>query len=128
MTAFDADRRAGQARYLDLHMFGGAANDPGRTDTAYVHRDSLFSVNYRVFVNDPELATAENTANARAWAGNGFAVIDPLSNGETYQNWMDPELADWRQSYYAENYPRLAAVKSAYDPHGFFRFAQGVGA
>ncbi len=52
VTAFDADRKAGQARYLDFHFFGGAANDPARTDTAYVHRDSL-SVNYRVLINDP---------------------------------------------------------------------------
>ncbi|MEU8590491.1 FAD-dependent oxidoreductase [Streptomyces sp. NPDC048664] len=128
MTAFDAARRTGQSRYLDFHFFGGAANDPARTDTAYVHRDSLFSVNYRALVNDPAQATAENTAAATSWVNNGFSVIDPLSNGETYQNWMDPQLPDWRRAYYAENYARLVAVKSKYDPHRTFRFAQGVGA
>jgi FAD/FMN-containing dehydrogenase len=127
MTAFDAGRRAGQARYLDLHMFGGAANNPARTDTAYVHRDSLFSLNYRVFVDDPGLASAENTAAAQTWVDGGFATIDPLSNGEAYQNWVDPDLAGWKQAWYAENYPRLAAIKAARDPHGFFRFAQGIG-
>ncbi|WP_329136825.1 FAD-binding oxidoreductase [Streptomyces sp. NBC_01476] len=127
MGAFDAGRHTGQARYLDLHMFGGAANDPARTDTAYVHRDTLFAVNYRVFVNDPAAVTPENVASARSWADNGFATVDPLSNGESYQNWMDPELVDWKQSYYAENYARLAAVKRARDPYRFFRFAQSVG-
>jgi FAD/FMN-containing dehydrogenase len=39
---------------------------------------------------------------------------------------MDPDLADWRESYYAENLPRLAAVKAAYDPHGLFAFRQGI--
>ncbi|SDO12492.1 FAD-binding oxidoreductase [Actinacidiphila guanduensis] len=126
MTAFDAGRRAGQARYLDLHFFGGAANDPARTDTAYVHRDALFAVNYRVFVNDPAEVTAEGTEAARRWADGGFATIDPLSSKESYQNWMDPDLADWRESYYAENLPRLAAVKAAYDPHGLFAFRQGI--
>ncbi len=126
MTAFDGERHAGQARYLDLHMFGGAANDPARTDTAYVHRDSLFAVNYRVFINDPAAVVASNVASARSWVDGGFAAVDPLSNKESYQNWMDPQLSDWRRSYYAENYPRLAAVKRARDPHGFFRFAQGV--
>ncbi len=68
MTAFDAGRRAGQARYLDLHFFGGAANDVPRTATAYVHRDSLFSVNYRVLINDPAQVTDEAEAVANAWS------------------------------------------------------------
>lgn len=41
---------------------------------------------------------------------------------------MDPSLTDWRQSYYAENYTRLARIKSTYDPHRFFRFPQSIGA
>ncbi|MBT2444515.1 FAD-binding oxidoreductase [Streptomyces sp. ISL-36] len=127
MTAFDADRKAGQARYLDLHFFGGAANDPARTDTAYVHRDSLFSVNYRALINDPAQNTAEARAVANSWINKGFAVIDPLSNGETYQNWMDPALTDWKRSYYAENYSRLASIKAKYDPCRFFDFAQSIG-
>ncbi|WP_055624636.1 FAD-binding oxidoreductase [Streptomyces sp. JHA19] len=128
MTAFDADRRAGQARYLDFHFFGGAANELSRTATAYVHRDSLFSVNYRVLINDPAQVTDEAKAVANTWVDRGFATIDPLSNGESYQNWMDPSLTDWRQSYYAENYTRLARIKSTYDPHRFFRFPQSIGA
>ncbi|MFJ9078374.1 FAD-binding oxidoreductase [Streptomyces sp. NPDC102278] len=127
MTAFDAERRAGQARYLDLHFFGGAANDPGRTDTAYVHRDSLFSVNYRALINDPQQNTADARAVATHWVDNGFRTIDPLSNGETYQNWMDPALTDWKRSYYGENYARLARIKTKYDPARFFSFAQGIG-
>ncbi|WP_406444919.1 FAD-binding oxidoreductase [Streptomyces sp. NBC_01613] len=127
MTAFDANRRAGQARYLDLHFFGGAANDVSRTATAYVHRDALFSVNYRVLINDPAQVTDEARAVANSWADNGFATVDPLSNGETYQNWMDPSLKDWKESYYAENYARLTRIKSKYDPYRFFRFPQSIG-
>ncbi|MFE5895205.1 FAD-binding oxidoreductase [Streptomyces sp. NPDC056462] len=127
MTAFDANRRAGQARYLDFHFFGGAANEVARTATAYVHRDSLFSVNYRVLINDPAQVTDEAKAVANTWVDNGFATVDPLSNGETYQNWMDPSLTDWKASYYAENYSRLTRIKSKYDPYRFFRFPQSIG-
>src|SRR5207244_905178 len=81
----DADRMAGQLRNLELHLFGGAANDPGRTETAYVHRDALFSVNYRVTIPDPARDTAESRAVARRWVDAGFAVLDPMSAGETYQ-------------------------------------------
>jgi hypothetical protein len=128
MSAFDADRTAGQARFLDVHMFGGAANDPGRTETAYVHRDALFSVNYRNHLAEPRDATAEAGAAAQRWVDAGFDAIDPYSNGESYQNWMDPALRDWEWSYYAENYPRLAEIKTRYDPFRFFGFAQGIGA
>lgn len=126
IDAFDAGAVPGLARYLDVHMFGGAANDLARSDTAYVHRDALFSVNYRLLVPEWANDTAENRALAQGWVDRGFAVIDPLSNGETYQNWMDPALEDWADSYYAENLPRLARVKAAYDPSEFFRFGQGI--
>ncbi|MFI7277202.1 FAD-binding oxidoreductase [Streptomyces sp. NPDC049879] len=126
LTAFDADRTPGQARYLDLHMFGGAANDPARTATAYVHRDALFAVNYRVLVDNPADVTPANTATAHHWTDNGFTTIDPLSNGESYQNWMDTKLPDWRESYYAENWPRLQAIKTSHDPNGFFTHPQSI--
>ncbi|HWE90918.1 MAG TPA: FAD-dependent oxidoreductase [Pseudonocardiaceae bacterium] len=126
MTAFNANPSAGQSRFLDLQMFGGAANDPARTDTAYVHRDSLFSVNYRAQIYDAQNATDDEISAATQWVYHGFDTINPLSNGETYQNWIDPVLPDWKQSYYAENYARLSLVKSRYDRFQFFRFAQSI--
>ena len=40
---------------------------------------------------------------------------------------MDLALPDWRQAYYAENYPRLVHIKDRYDPYRFFHFAQSIG-
>ena len=56
----------------------------------------------------------------------GAETIDGYSNGESFQNFMDPCLKDWRQAYSAENYPRLRAVKRSYDPHNLFRFEQCI--
>ena len=53
-------------------------------------------------------------------------TMDAHSNHESYQNYMDPALTNWRQAYYGRNLRRLRAVKCAYAPDRFFRFAQSV--
>jgi hypothetical protein len=124
LAVFDADRQAGQIHQLQVLPVGGAASDLARTATAYVHRDSLYTTNYLATI--PSSPTAEGRAAARLWVDRGFAAIDPYSSGETYQNFIDPALKDWKRSYYAENYPRLAATKALYDPYGLFKYAQSI--
>ncbi|WP_406421814.1 FAD-binding oxidoreductase [Streptomyces sp. NBC_00842] len=125
LEVVDGNRFAGQMRQLQISALGGKANTLSRTATAYVHRDSLFSAS---FLTSNAAAPVSDEAKAAAWqfVDAGFAVIDPYSNGETYQNFIDPRLPDWQRSYYAENHARLAGVKEKYDPHRFFRFAQGI--
>jgi FAD/FMN-containing dehydrogenase len=119
-------RQAGQAHILEVLPLRGAVADLGRTDTAFVHRDALFTVNVLSDIEDPAAADAAGRAAAQQFTDQGFDLLDPQSDGETYQNFIDPELTDWRRSYYAENYPRLERVKAAYDPHGAFTFAQSI--
>ncbi|WFB81833.1 MULTISPECIES: FAD-binding oxidoreductase [Streptomyces] len=126
LAAFDAERRAGHIRFIHLFALGGAASDVPRTATAYVHRDARFSVDLAT-VLPPVMDNDEERAAARAWIDRAFTVTDQYSAHETYQNYIDPDLADWRQAYYAENYPRLVEAKRTYDPHGFFDFAQSIG-
>ncbi len=118
--------REGQSRKLYFEALGGAANEPGRTDTAYVHRTTTILAGFTADLSDPAY-TDEDAAACESWLADGFAVLDRHSLRESYQNYMDPALRDWRRAYYAENYPRLVRVKRAYDPHRFFRFARGIG-
>jgi FAD/FMN-containing dehydrogenase len=124
---FDSSgRQPGQHHIMEVLPQGGAVRDLGRGDTAYVHRDALFTLNLLVDIEDPAAAGAAGRAAGQQFVDDGFALINPQSAKETYQNFIDPELSDWRSSYYAENYPRLACVKAKYDPYGAFRFAQSI--
>lgn len=126
LGTFDKDRRAGQSRVLWLLTIGGQANKVAPSATAFVHRDAQFI--FSVKSGLPTGAPAEDEkAAARKWTDEGFAIIDPYSTKEAYQNFLDPKLPDWRQAYYGSNYTRLARVKKAYDPNGFFTFAQSIG-
>jgi Berberine and berberine like len=45
-----------------------------------------------------------------------------VGSGRVFQNFPDPELEDWADTYYGPNYQRLVRVKARYDPGGFFHF------
>ncbi|MET9730846.1 FAD-binding protein [Streptomyces sp. NPDC006458] len=125
LSVLESDRIAGQARQLQVSALGGQVNTVSRTSTAYVHRDTLFSASFLTANVDSPVAD-EAKAAALRFVDNGFAALDPHSNGETYQNFIDPRLPDWKRSYYAENYPRLARTKGKYDPNNVFKFAQSI--
>jgi len=126
VLADPAQFRTGQSRQLYFEALGGAANEPDRTDTAYVHRTTRMLAGLTAQLPNAGY-TDEDTAACESWLADGFAVLDRHSLPESYQNYMDPALPDWRTAYYAENYPRLVRVKREYDPHGFFHFARGIG-
>lgn len=60
------------------------------------------------------------------WAERTYQQLYPLSTGGSYQNWIDPRLADPASAYYGTNLPRLSAIKRSVDPSGFFRIPQGI--
>ncbi|MFJ2018519.1 FAD-binding oxidoreductase [Streptomyces nodosus] len=129
LAAFDADRRGGHTRVLNGFLLGGAANDVPRTATAYVHRDAEFLWAFGDSLPAAVTAAdADERAAGLAWTDRLFSAVDAHSDGESYHNYLDPRLTDWRRAYYGENYRRLCEVKQAYDPAGFFRFPQSVGA
>jgi FAD/FMN-containing dehydrogenase len=125
LSVFDSNRMTGQTHELQVISMGGAVGDRARTDTAFVHRDSLFTAVFSGVVQGSS-ASSVAAGTAQAFVDAGFNAIDPYSNGETYQNFIDPQLSGWRSAYYAENYSRLASVKQSYDPNGVFRFAQSI--
>jgi hypothetical protein len=126
LAVFDANRRPGLTTYLYLTSLGGAGKEPARGETAFVHRGAEFFVAFASLLPEAQ-PPAEEAEAAMVWPRQAFDVIDPLSSGESYLGFPNPDLGDWRESYYGENYSRLVSVKRRYDAPDFFRYPQSIG-
>lgn len=124
VAEFTRGWRTGQVRSLDLQALGGACNRVPATETAFVHRDSLFYGGFSVAL--PDSAPPDARRAAGDWLDAAWRTARPWSSGHVYQNYIDPSLRNWRYAYYGVNYPRLSATKRAYDPERFFDFKQAI--
>jgi len=109
---------------IAFDAMGGAVNRVAPGATAYVHRNALFQAQYTTGWT-PGAASA-GVANQRAWQRSFWRSMRPYASGQAYQNYIDPDLTNWRQAYYGANYARLTRVKAAYDPDRVFTFPQAI--
>jgi hypothetical protein len=120
LEANQASIALGRAELI-FDAYGGAINRVPSEATAFVHRKSLFSIQY--------VALWTPGASARAnmhWIRSLYAAMRPFVSGFAYQNYIDPDLINWKQAYYGSNLRRLVGVKRKYDPGRFFHFAQVI--
>ncbi|RWS22285.1 FAD-linked oxidase-like protein [Leptotrombidium deliense] len=105
-------------------------SQPMRTETAYVHRDCVFMVKIRYYLKACDANTINNAIlldNEYYKGLNELAnLLSFMDNGESYQNYEDDDLIEWRKRYYAENYDRLKMIKTKFDPINFFRFNHSI--
>jgi hypothetical protein len=106
---------------MHLYPLNGAAARVGAGDTAYRHRDALWS---QIIVGvDPDPSKAEAL---RDWTVGYHEALHPYSTGAAYVNFMMDEGADRIRKTYGPNYDRLAEIKKRYDPQNFFRVNQNI--
>jgi hypothetical protein len=117
-------RASGQSRELDFMPWGGAYNRVPPDATAFVHREELFQLKHAAVVN-PDAPTSLKQA-AHRWVVRSWALAHRWGSGRVFQNFADPELEDWADSYYGPNYRRLVRIKARYDPANFFDFHQSL--
>jgi FAD/FMN-containing dehydrogenase len=103
---------------------GGQVNRVKPTATAFVHRNALFGAQYTTGWTNGAAAAGIN--NQHAWLRSFWASMQPYANGQAYQNYIDPDLTNWPQAYYAQNYAQLQKVKKTYDPTRLFNFPQAI--
>ena len=106
---------------MHLYPVNGKVNRVGEGDTAFSHRDSVWS---EVIVGvDPDPA---NAGKITQWAREYYDALHPFGSGGAYLNFMMEEGEDRIRAAYRGNYDRLAAVKTKYDPENFFRVNQNI--
>lgn len=122
-----------------LMPFGGQINAVPSDATASVQRDSVMKMrieNWWVTPqdDDPNIAWGRDIFSQLFATTGGAPVPDDATDG-CYINYADADMLDprfnrsgvpWSTLYYGDNYTRLRAVKSRWDPHNFFRHRMGV--
>ena len=107
--------------FVSLQHVGGAIARVPRSETAYVNREALYDCFPISIWDDPH----DDDANI-AWTREMWTRMKPYSSGGVYVNNLGDEGEDRVKAAYGENYPRLAALKSKYDPTNIFRLNQNV--
>ncbi|HVK24249.1 MAG TPA: FAD-binding protein [Actinokineospora sp.] len=108
-----------------MFAWGGEINRVAPTDTAFVHREARWLLSFDTsWADHDEPAVVE--ANLR-WLNGLREALAPYVCEGAYQNFIDPDLPDWRSAYYGVNYQRLVEIKQRVDPERVFTFAQGIG-
>jgi hypothetical protein len=105
---------------LQFDSYGAAIARTAADATAFVHRNAFCLAQFASFFSGGD------EAPHRRWLHESRAALLPFGNGESYQNYADPELIDWQHAYYGANLERLQRVKRAVDPDNVFSFAQSI--
>jgi FAD/FMN-containing dehydrogenase len=99
---------------ISIDALGGRVADVAPDATAFVHRQALATVQYTATFPPGTPAKADTFVR-------GFrSAMVPHWGNHAYVNYADPTIADYRDAYFGANSARLAQVRAAYDPHGFF--------
>ncbi|MCZ0738100.1 FAD-binding oxidoreductase [Phreatobacter sp. AB_2022a] len=118
------DAYAGAPNNSSLLVFqhvGGAIARVPVSASPYANRDAAFDCFPVAIWDDP----ADDEANMR-WARELWSSVNPYSTGGVYANNLGDEGEGRIRDAYGENYARLVALKSKYDPTNFFRLNQNI--
>ena len=106
---------------MHLYPIDGAVHQVANHETAFAYRGAKWA---SVFGGvDPDPANAEIIKD---WSINYWEALHPYSAGGAYVNMMMDEGQERVRASYRDNYPRLAKVKTQYDPENFFRVNQNI--
>jgi hypothetical protein len=106
---------------VGLQQMHGVASRVAPSGTAFPHRAEHYDFLILSQWSDP----TETERNAR-WTRALYEAMQPHLEESVYVNNLGDEGRERVQAAYGENYPRLAAMKKAYDPDNLFRANQNI--
>ncbi len=106
---------------IELGYLAGAAARVAAQETAFGDRSAPFIVNLLANWSEAS-ADAENIS----WIRGLFNQLRPAMKPGVYINFMSGDEQDRVSEAYREQWDRMVAVKSHYDPNNFFRLNQNV--
>lgn len=108
---------------IDIWHHGGAMSCVGAEETAFGSRSAPFMLSFDTTWTDPA-----DTERNIAWTRDAWAQMHRYSSGGLYLNFpgFGEEKEDLVRAAYGQNYQRLAALKTKYDPANLFRMNQNI--
>jgi FAD/FMN-containing dehydrogenase len=104
-----------------IYPMNGAIHDVPADATAFSYRDVNFVHVIGGVDSDPA-----NMPERRDWARAYWSALHPHSAKGAYVNFMMEEGDDRIRATYRDNYPRLARIKTEWDPENVFRLNQNI--
>ena len=106
---------------MHLYPINGAASRISNETTAWNFRGATWAMVIAGIDPDPA-----NNGKITNWAKNYWEALHPYSAGGAYVNFMMEEGEDRVKATYGDNYEKLAAIKTKYDPNNLFRVNQNI--
>jgi len=109
---------------VKVFSWGGAIGRVAPSATAFVHRQAqaLLSIGTSWATDE----TPSGVSRLLDWVDRFWEAMRAHTSSESYQNFIDPVLTDWKRAYYGANLERLVAIKHQVDPDNVFHFAQSI--
>jgi len=116
-----ANRMASPLSMIVIEYYGGAAGRVATDATAHAHRNLPWDIVIGAQWTDP----AESPRHLD-WARDTEEALQPFASRAHFLGALDAESQDVINTAFGANLPRLAAIKSKFDPANFFRVNQNI--
>jgi hypothetical protein len=117
-----ANRAQSPLSAVVIEFYGGAPGRIAEDATAFAQRRAEYDIG--IMAQWTDAADGERHV---AWARGLFDALKPHASGRYLLNFLNEEESpDTIRAAFGSNYPRLAALKSKYDPTNFFSINQNV--
>ncbi len=110
---------------IAMEPYGGAIGARPDSFNAFPHRGMKFDLMVDSFWN-PEWQYNKSRSSAQEWLDQALNVLAPAFAGRVYVNYAQPDLLNYRRSYWAQHFGMLLTIKQQMDPQQIFRFPQSI--